>query len=165
MALLTDGNPNDDTDLQAYETSILDVANVEGINLNGKLSLAKEEIVETVLDVLLDHAWTVDPQTSARRRTGVSDVVVSPQMTRWHAFHTLELVYRDAFNNQLNDRYQAKWVEYQRLSRNAQEDTMRFGIGLALTPIPQASQPTFVVALGTNPATIYYVQVSWVGAN
>ena len=33
MALLTDGNPNDDTDLQAYETSILDVANVEGINL------------------------------------------------------------------------------------------------------------------------------------
>jgi hypothetical protein len=165
MALLTDGNPNDDEDLQAYETSIFNVANVEGINLDTKLTLATEEIVEVVLDVLLDHAWTLDPQTSIRRRIGVSDVVVSPQMTRWHAFHSLELVYRDAFNNQLNDRYQAKWREYQRLSRNAQEDTMRFGIGLALTPIPQASQPTFVIALGTNPATIYYVQVSWVAAN
>jgi hypothetical protein len=42
---------------------------------------------------------------------------------------------------------------------------MRFGIGLALTPIPQASQPTFVIALGTNPSAIYYVQVSWVSAN
>jgi hypothetical protein len=165
MALLTDGNPNDDEDLQAYETSILTVANVEGINLDTKLSLATEEVVETVLDVLLDHAWSLDPQTSIRRRTGVSDVVVSPQMKRWHAFHTLELVYRDAFNNQLNDRYQAKWREYQRLSRNAQEDTMRFGIGLALTPIPQAPQPTLVIALGTNPATVYYVQVSWVAAN
>src|SRR5580704_9030376 len=162
MALLSDGNPNDDEDLQAYETSILNVANVEGINLDVKLTLATEEITEVVLDVLLDHAWTLDPQTSIRRRIGVSDVVVSPQMTRWHAFHTLEMVYRDAFNNQLNDRYQAKWVEYQRLSRNAQEDTMRFGIGLALTPIPQAPQPTLVIALGTNPATIYYVQVSWV---
>src|SRR5580704_5992265 len=165
MALLSDGNPNDDEDLQAYETSILNVANVEGINLDVKLTLATEEITEVVLDVLLDHAWTLDPQTSIRRRIGVTDVVVSPQMTRWHAFHTLEMVYRDAFNNQLNDRYQAKWREYQRLSRNAEEDTMRFGIGLALTPIPQASQPTFVVALGTNPATIYYVQVSWVAAN
>ena len=42
---------------------------------------------------------------------------------------------------------------------------MRFGIGLALTPIPQAPQPTFVIALGANPSTIYYVQVSWVSAN
>ncbi len=50
-----------------------------------------------------------------RRAIGVSDVVVTRQMKRWHALHTLEIVYRDAFNNQLNDRYQAKFVEYQEL--------------------------------------------------
>lgn len=164
MALLTDGNPNDTEALTVYETAILNVANVEAIDLNAKLSLATEEISEIVLDVLLDHAWTPDPQTYIRRRIGVSDVVVSSQMTRWHVFHTLENVYRDAFNNQLNDRYQAKWTEYQKLSIDARQSTMRYGIGLAFNPIPKAPQPVFSVTPGTSPGAIYYVQVSWVSA-
>jgi hypothetical protein len=165
MALLTDGNPNDTPALQVYEMGILGVANVEGIDLSVKLGLATVELSAIILDVLLDHAWTPDPQTNIRRRTGVSDVVVSPQMTRWHALHTLAIVYRDAFNNQLNDRYQPKWNEYRALSRNAQEETMRFGIGLALTPIPQAPSPVFSVVPGANPDTIYYVQATWVSLN
>jgi len=92
MALLTDGNPNDTPALQVYEVGILGVANVEGIDLNVKLGLATVELSAIILDVLLDHAWTPDPQTNIRRRTGVSDVVVSPQMTRWHALHTLAIV-------------------------------------------------------------------------
>ena len=40
--------------------------------------------------------------------------MVTRQLKRWHAVHTLEIVYRDAFNNQLNDRYQPKFLEYQR---------------------------------------------------
>jgi hypothetical protein len=165
MALLTDGNPNDTPTLQVYETGILGVANVEGIDLSVKLGLATVELTAEILDILLDHAWTPDPQTNIRRRTGVSDVVVSPQMTRWHALHTLAIVYRDAFNNQLNDRYQAKWNEYRALSRNAQQETMRFGIGLALTPIPKAPAPVFSVVPGANPDTIYYVQLTWVAVN
>ena len=43
-----------------------------------------------------------DPQSTMRRARGVSDVVVTPQLKRWHAIHTLGVVYRDAFNNQLN---------------------------------------------------------------
>src|SRR5579864_4251325 len=113
MALLTDGNPNDTLALQVYESSILDLASAEAIDLGAKLGLATEEISEDVIDVLLDHAWTPDPQSYIRRRIGVSDVVLTAQMTRWHALHTLEIVYRDAFNNQLNDRYRAKWAEYQ----------------------------------------------------
>ena len=82
---------------------------------------------------------------------GVSDVVVTRQMKRWHAVHTLEIVYRDAFNNQLNDRYQAKFQEYRELARDAREHTFQFGVGLALIPIPQAQPPVFSAVAGLIP--------------
>ena len=162
--LLTDGAPNGTVDLQTYESAILNVASTEGIDVDAKLGLATEEISETVLNILLDHARSTDPLSNARRVIGVSDVVVTPQMKRWHALHTLAVVYRDAFNNQLNDRYAAKMQEYQLLSGNAKENTLRFGIGLVANPIPQAQMPTLGSAAGSNPATLYYVQVSWVSA-
>jgi hypothetical protein len=102
--------------------------------------------------------------TTGRRSIGVSDVVITPQIKRWHAVHTLEIVYRDAFNNQLNDRYQAKFLEYQKLSRNARERSFHFGIGLALVPIPQAPSPMFSAVAGLIPAVTYYARASWVGA-
>ncbi len=126
MALLTDGNPNDTIALKVYESAILDVANIERIDLDVKLTLATEEVSEDVIDILLDHTQTQDPQSIVRRMIGVSDVVVTTQLKRWHALHTLEIVYRDAFNNQLNDRYEAKFLEYQDLAINAREHTVRF---------------------------------------
>lgn len=162
--LLTDGNPNDTEDLRVYESAILDVANTEGIDLSVKLGLATEEISEDVLDVLLDHTRAFDPLATRRRALGVSDVVVSPQMMRWHALHTLEVVYRDAFNNQLNDRYRAKFTEYRLLSKNARDHTYKYGIGLVLNPLPQAQTPVFTFVIGPIVATTYYVQVSWVSA-
>jgi len=169
MALLTDGNPNDTEALRVYETSILDVANVETIDLEAKLCLATEEISQDVLDVLLDHtqtqySLTQFPLGGDRRRIGVSDVVVSPQMKRWQALHTLALVYRDAYNNQLNDRYGNKWEEYRDLARGGKERTLEFGIGLVATPVPRAAMPSLGTAVGTLAATTYYVQVSWVSA-
>jgi hypothetical protein len=164
MALLTDGNPNDIEALRVYETSILDVANVEMIDLDAKLGLAADEVGEDVLDILLDHTRASDPQSNIRRLIGVSDVVVTPQLKRWHALHTLEVVYRDAFNNQLNDRYRPKFQEYRELAKNARQHTIRFGIGLALNPIPRAQKPVLSVVPGPIPATTYYVQASWLSA-
>jgi hypothetical protein len=162
--LLTDGIPNDDEALRVYEAAILDVANTERIELAAKLGLALDEISEDVLDVLLDHTRASDPQSTIRRTMGVSDVVVSAQLKRWHAVHTLETVYRDAFNNQLNDRYQAKFDEYHRLSKDARDHTFRFGIGLSLNPIPKAQAPVFGFVAGLLVETIYYVQMSWVSS-
>ncbi len=164
MALLTDGNPNDTEALRVYETAILSVANVETIDLDAKLGLATEEISDDVLDILLDHTRAYDPQSNIRRTIGVSDVAVTPQLKRWQAVHTLEIVYRDAFNNQLNDRYKPKWDEYRELSREAREQTERFGIGLVLSPVPRAVAPILSVVSGTIAATTYYVRVSWVSA-
>jgi hypothetical protein len=155
--LLTDGNPNTTDDLGVYESAILSVANTEGIDLDLKLGLATEEISQVVLDFLMDH-------TSTRRALGVSDVVVSRQMKRWHAVHTLAVLYRDAFNNQLNDRYQAKAVEYQQLTRDAREQTFRFGIGLVTNPVPEAGPPVFSAVAGTLADATYFARVAWVSA-
>jgi len=168
MALLTDGNPNDTEALRVYEVAILDVAKVENIDLDAKLCLATVEISQDVLDVLLGHTRTLYSLTSPvgtdRRKVGVSDVVVSPQMKRWHALHTLAVVYRDAYNNQLNDRYKNKWEEYRELARGAKERTLEFGIGLVAAPLPRAGTPVLGAAAGTLAGTIYYAQVSWVSA-
>jgi hypothetical protein len=163
--LLTDGSPNDDESLRVYESAILQVSDTEMIPLRAKLNLALEEISEDVLDVLLDHGAPSDPHATTRRTIGVSDVVVTRQMKRWHAVHTLEVFYRDAFNNQLNNRYQAKFNEYHQLSADARSKTYQFGVGLALIPIPRAQMPTFSYVAGPIAETIYYVQVSWVSAN
>lgn len=164
MALLTDGNPNNEDSLRVYESSILSVANVEFINLDSKLGLAAEEISQDLVDVLIEHSRMFDDLTNVRRRKGVSDVVVTPQLRRWHALHTLETVYRDAYNNQLNDRYRLKWEEYQELGRDARESTLRYGIGLVLNPLPVPATPLFGVAAGLIVATTYYVQAAWVSA-
>ncbi|MGH9593162.1 MAG: hypothetical protein ACRD5L_08730, partial [Bryobacteraceae bacterium] len=149
----------------------LSVANTETIDLDVKLGLATEEISQNVLDFLMDHVsgWDFIPGVyyasgPARRALGVSDVAVSRQMKTWHAVHTLEIVYRDAFNNQLNDRYQAKFQEYQQLSRNAREHTLRYGIGLVLHPMPEADPPVFSSVAGTLADATYYVQVALVSA-
>src|ERR1700733_6696347 len=172
--LLTDGSPNDTEDLRVYESAILGLANLEAIDLGVKLDLATEEIAEEVLDFLLDHASTnlqifspfqIGTPAARRRTIGVSDVVVTRQLKRWHAVHTLEIVYRDAFNNQLNDRYQPKFLEYRELTRNAREHTFHFGVGLALTPIPQAQTPVFSAVAGLIPETTYYARASWVAAS
>jgi hypothetical protein len=164
MALLTDGNPNDTLALQVYESAILDVAAIEKIDLDVKLGLATEEISEDVLNILLDHTRTADPQSNIRRTIGVSDIVVTRQMKRWHAVHTLELVYRDAFNDQLNDRYRPKWDEYHELSRQARDTTIKFGIGQVLNPIPKPATPVLSTVPGSTASTTYYVVVSWVSA-
>ncbi len=172
--LLTDGSPNTTDDLRVYESAILDVTHAEMIDLETKLGLATDEIADDVLGFLLDHTGA-NPQffprfqlgtpAAWRRTRGVSDVVVSRQLKRWHALHTIEIVYRDAFNNQLNDRYQAKFSEYHELSRSAREGNYHFGVGLALVPIPQAQTPVFSAVAGSIPQTTYYAQASWVGAS
>ena len=167
MALLTDGNPNDGEALRIYEAAILDVAKVETIDLDAKLCLATEEISQDVLDVLLGHTGAqslTSPGGGDRRKIGVSDVVVSLQMKRWHALHTLAVVYRDAYNSQLNDRYKNKWEEYRELARGAKERTLEFGIGLVAAPVPRAGIPVLGATAGTLAGTIYYARVSWVSA-
>src|SRR5205807_7882198 len=100
-------------DLADYETAILDTAQAEALNLTVKIGLAINEV-----GLQLQSRFTplaVNGLTAATPLT-LANIVVTPPLRLWILFHTLELVYRDAYFSQLNDRYQAKWTEYKTLS-------------------------------------------------
>jgi hypothetical protein len=164
MALYTDGPINGAMDLQNYENAILTIANTEQIDLAGKSVLAQSEIATELTLFLLrrlrqqDVLWTV----AFRRTIGVGDVVVTDPLRRWHAHKTLALVYRDAYNNQLNDRYQGKWKEYEKLAKASAESYFQIGVGLVSGPISKATLPVLTTVPGTGPAATYYVAVAWV---
>ena len=164
MALFTDGPINSTSDLQTYENAILTVANTEQIDLDGKSKLAQGEIAAELTLFLLrrlrqqDTPWAI----STRRIIGVSDVVVTEPLRRWHAHKTLALVYRDAYNNQLNDRYKGKWTEYDLLAQASQQSYLQIGVGLVWDPIPKAAIPVLTAIPGNGLAATYYVAVAWV---
>src|SRR5258708_25146659 len=119
MPLFNDGPINNEQDLQNYETAVLNVAGVEEIDLGTKLVLAQDEIGTDLLAFLLRRG-TVNAQpgwigqsSMLRRKIGTGDIVVTPPLKRSHALLTLARVYRDAYNNQLNDRYKGKWQAYE----------------------------------------------------
>jgi hypothetical protein len=161
MALFTDGPIHTSGELQNYDTAILNVASTEGIDVTSKGILAQEEIATELL-LFLNRNSNFDPQYLVRRRIGVGDVVLTPPLRRWHAYKTLALVYRDAYNNQLNDRYQGKWEEYAKFASNAAETLFEAGVGLVHRPVPKASPPLLMPEAANVSGTRYYLRISWV---
>ncbi len=145
-------------DLANYETGILDTAATEGINLTIKIVLAANEVG---LQLQSQFAPLGTMNNTPSSGLTLANIVVTPAMQLWLIYHTLELVYRDAYFSQLNDRYQAKWVEYQSLSTAAASQLFQIGIGTVLDPIPQATQPALSLVAGTLTAAKYFVEVSW----
>jgi hypothetical protein len=164
MALFTDGPINGTIDFQNYESAILDVAAAEGIDLAGKSTLAQNEMATELMLFLLrrfqlpDFQWTI----TIRRTIGVSDVVVTEPLRQWHALKTLAMVYRDAYNNQLNDRYQGKWKEYEQLAKDSSRNYFQIGVGLAAGPVPKAALPILSTAAGNASGATYYVAAAWI---
>ncbi len=151
MALFTDGAVSGIEDLMAYESAILEVATTEQIDLTIKLGLAQDE-----LGINLE-AFLSRQRTSA----GLGNVIVTEPLKKWHTFHALAMVYRDAYHRQLNDRYEAKWNEYIRLSQWAREALNQTGLGLTDDPIPRAAKPQLSYTSGISGAATYYVRVAW----
>ena len=162
MALFTDGPINKMIDLQNYENAILDVASTETIDLAGKIDLAQREMSTELTLFLLRRLPQRDVHTSVRRSIGVSDVVVTDQLRQWHAYKTLALVYRDAYNNQLNDRYKGKWTQYEELAKRGLQNYLQIGVGLVANPIPKGPLPALRTVPGTASADTFYVSTTWV---
>src|SRR5438270_353581 len=97
--LFTDSPAITPQDLADHETVILDTASVEGINLTVKIALATDEVG-------LELQGRFPRPGPGLAPLALNTVVVTPALRLWLIFHTLEIVYRDAFHNQLNDRYQ-----------------------------------------------------------
>lgn len=156
MALYTDGPIAQLADLKAYESSILDVASTEGVDVGAKLEISKRELSLELAAFLLRRGVALG------RHRELTNVVATEPLLHVHALHTLGLIYRDAYNSQLNDRYLGKWKEYSQLAERALKQLLQVGVGICTSPVPQAHPPV----LGTTPgglltATDYHVRVSW----
>jgi hypothetical protein len=154
MALLMDGPPSTIEELTSHDSQLLNVASSEGIDLTQKLALAQKRAVLEVEGLLRNRG----------HRIAVSHVVVTPWLRMWHTYATLELVYSDAYNNQLNDRYAGKRDQFRALASWAYDKLVQTGLGVTDRPVPQAAQPSLEATAGSLPDDTYYVTMAWVNA-
>jgi hypothetical protein len=154
MALFTDGEVSSIEDLRGHDTQLLDVANVESIDVTRKLQLAQEEIAAEVA-TLLDRSARFSAAIDSGR------VVVTPPLRLWHTYLTLEMVYRDAYRSQLNDRYAGKRDEFHGMAKWAYDKVIQTGLGIANDPIVRAASPRVQPVSGGLADGTYYVAAAW----
>jgi hypothetical protein len=159
MALFTDGNICSTEDLRQYESSILDVASTEGIELGAKIELAQREICVAITVFLLEQ------DSGVRYAREPNNIVVTEALAQWLSLQSLALTYRDVYNIQNNDRYLGKWKEYERLAEAAGVRFFLTGVGITADPVAKAALPECdSVGGGSLPLSTYYVQVAWQSA-
>ena len=168
MALFTDGPVSCILDLTARDTQLLNVAVAEGMDVTQKLALAQDELA-LELATLLTRSSYVDQMLSLSPEPDLGSVVVTPAMKLWHTLRSLELVYADAYNNQLNDRYAGKRDQFRKMADSAYETLVQIGIGIVSCPVPQPAIP--IVAAAQAPLGMaaladatYYVTTAWINS-
>ena len=160
MALYTDGPPSSMEDLAAQDSQLLSVASSEGIDVTEKLELAHEEIgieLYGLLNRMRPEAHLV--WISVRRN--LASVVVTRPLKLWHTYRTLERVYADAYNSQLNDRYAGKRDQFHGLAKDAYDKLVSAGVGMVASPVPRPGRPSVGGAPGDLPDNLYYVTTTW----
>jgi hypothetical protein len=163
MALLTDGPPSSIEDLTNQDSSLLDVCRVEQINASTKLILALEEL-ELDLAALFERQRSLWTCVRGGPPLDLQHVAVTPTLRLWHTWLTLSLIYRDAYFNQLNDRYQAKWDEYQKLANSARTKLQEIGVGLVIDPLSKPQGPTITSSPATETGGEFYFSITFVNA-
>jgi hypothetical protein len=152
--LFTDGTIATVADLLAYESEIEQVAGISGLDLDVKLELAQTEIG---VELLAAAASFRGPAPF-----GLAQVVVTDALRLWHTFHSLGIVYRDAYNRKLNDKYQLKWNEYRVLAKWAANLYFTLGVGLVAQPIAVPGKAAVSsVSGGSLDEATYFARVAW----
>jgi hypothetical protein len=159
MALFTDGISTIQ-DLLSQDSSVLNTAQTENIDLSTKLSLAQQG-VGIELTTLLQRSNTYDWQFWLQPNPQLTNIVVTPPLQLWHVYQTLVLVYQDAYYNQLNDRYQGKLNQFQKMANWATDKLIQTGLGMVSDPIPQAAAPVLIAIPGGLSGMTYYASISW----
>jgi hypothetical protein len=173
MALFNDAPISTLDQLAAQDAGVLDVASTEGIDASAKITLAQQELEVVITSAIsrsafsstAPSAWWPGSLAASLTCVQIANIVVTAPLQMWHTFHTLELVYRDAYGNQLNDRYLGKWKQYQELSRWACTLLFQSGVGIVSDPVVIADVPEVDLLSGTLPAATYFVQVSWLNSS
>ena len=161
MALFTDSDVVTLDDRLKFESSLIQVSSTHGIDVETKIRLAVDEIGDKILLCFLQAG--IPGQWMGTTELGLGNVVVSPPLYRWICFNSLARVYAEAYNVQLNTRFQGKWTEYQQQANQASNLVMASGIGVVTHPLPKPGLPSISVSQGTITAPAIFVQVSWTG--
>jgi hypothetical protein len=174
MALFTDGLVSQVSDLIAYEANLPEVAAAEGIDLATKLQLAHTEVGAQIeaasqrpgnVYFARGAGWQTTGAEGNLSRFDLSQVVVTPPLKLWHTFQTLAILYRDAYNRKLNDKYLPKWKEYKDLAQWANDLLFQTGVGIASNPVPRPEPPALDWLASSGGALAVFARMSWVGAN
>jgi len=161
MALFTDAAVVTLDDLLQFETSLVQIASSHGINVETKIRLARDAISDKLLLWLL-RAGASDPQYLNRRFLGLSTIVVTPSLQRWLCFESLSRVFAEAYNVQLNTRFQGKWTEYQQEASQAAKLAFMSGLGIVYNPLPKPAMPLVSVQDGSAPPLAIFIETAWV---
>ena len=160
MALFTDSDVVTLDDLLQFESSLVQVSSTHGIDVETKIRLATDEIGDKLMLNLL-QAGASDPQSSSRVELGLSTVVVGSALYRWLCFNSLSRIYAEAYNVQLNTRFQGKWTEYQQQANQAANMVTASGVGIVLQPLPKPATPSIAIAAGVIAAPALFGQIAW----
>ncbi len=160
MSLFTDAETITLDDLLPFEASLVQVASSHEINVDKKIALAIRSIGEKLL-LLLNDTGMSDPQWLSRSVIGLSTVVITPPLQLWLCLESLARFFAEAYNVQLNTRFQGKWKEYQDEAKCAADQTIQGGVGIVFKPLPKPQMPEVSVQQGAAPAESLFVQTSW----
>jgi hypothetical protein len=142
--------------LLAYDSTVLEMARQEGVDLGVKLKLAWEE-----LGIELTRFLVV----AGKGDLGLRNISVTAPLEKCHAFRSLALAYSDAAHRQRNDRYRERAKEWERQAAWAWEALLDTGVGIVERPVEKASMPAVeLVELRASAAT-YWVRIAWISSS
>ena len=163
MALFLDGPPSAIDDLVQQDSFLLKIAGTEGINVTNKLNLAYNEL-QIELTSIFGREASIYAPVLGEASLDTAHIAVTPALKLWHIYRSLELVYRDAYFNQLNDRYHGKWAEFQRLSLATRTLYIDTGAGLVIDPLPQPAHPIITFEAASQAGGTAYFTITFVNA-
>lgn len=176
MALFTDSSLITISDLEVYESTLSKIASTHNINIESKTAITLAAIGDRLLARLIraggasdsaDLAFggraslvTLPPQN--QWTLALENVVVTGPLKRWISYELLSQIFSEAYNVQLNDRFQEKWAYYSARSKETEDSLYSLGIGVAYRPLAQPAIAQVAQSTGTIEAGIVTVQTTWV---
>jgi hypothetical protein len=161
MALFIDGPPATIEDLRKYESSILETAGTEDIDLTEKLAVGWRDVGIQVEAFLRREAFGRIPGAC----DSLENLVVTLALLRTHTLATLHLVYSDAATRHTSGRYREKAERYERGASEALEGLVETGAGVVSAPIRRAQKAVAQLGSGFLSQSGYYLRSALVNHN
>ncbi len=130
MALFTDGPLPSIEDLTAQDSQLLERGQRRGDRRDAEAGAGTGRTRHGAVRAAEPVEQRGPDFCAAAAGPNLADVVVTPPLKLWHTFRTLEMVYADAYNSQLNDRYAGKRDQFHERAKWAYEKLMQIGLGM-----------------------------------